>query len=479
MRWLWIIGVMASVGTAWSDPDTLDNVRARLLATPAAAGPDTRRQAVLASLDGFLEKPGSERSNEVAAYYRAMVDHALAEIAAEKVEEGVVIWKLYSSALVVKTPKTVFGIDLDEGPNSNSGNPDKVAGLSGITLHMTAKQRRRLAELVDVSFHTHRHHDHVNYQITKELVAAGKTVVVTEDIRTMWRDEPFASGLTVLTPLRGPKHRVGKLRVEVLRSRQWMARDHSVECPCNAYLVTTDNDVNVLFKGDINDGEEILPWLREIKARGDGVDLYVSAPFFWSGTDALPKIQRMFAPFIIPGHEYEFTHRKPGESGSGTGSYTSMWGRFRASIDRGKCAILSWGEKFQYAARLHREATAPLTWMEVSPEPAEVRVMPGETFTVRLNALAGGTTIRRRYLAFKSTPETRHLPGFDVRDWGAIRHDADGDGVFEVSTKDWKPGHYVLECTADDWPKGSTRVTDSIRVTVLPAEAQTKPAHRE
>ena len=467
MKWLWIIAVIVAGEPVWSAPRALDSVRTGLLATPATAAADDRRQALLVSLDGILEQPDSERSDEVAAYYRAMIDHALAEIAATKVDEGVVVWKLYSSALVVKTPKAVFGIDLDEGPNSNSGNPDKVAGLADIKLHMTAKQRTILAKLLDVSFHTHRHHDHVNYQITEALVAAGKMVVVPEDIRSMWRDEPFVSRLTVLTPGAGHKHRVGELGVEVLGSRQWMARDHSVECPCNAYLVTTDNGLNILFKGDINDGQEILPWLRKIEARGEGVDLYVSALFFAENKDAVTQIQRMFDPFIIPGHEYEFTHRKRGESGAGTGSYGSQWRGLRPSIDRGKCVVLSWGEKFQYVPRLHRKGTAPLAWIEVSPEPRDVEVVSGGTFTVRLNAKAGGVTIKRRYLAFKSTPEIRGLPGFNVRPWGAILHDADGDGVFEVSTEGWKLGRYVLECTADDWPEGRTRTTDTIGVTVV------------
>ena len=463
-RWLWTIAVVA-VGEPI--PRTLHDVRTGLLAKPVTATADDRRHSLLVSLDRILEQPDSERSDEVAAYYRGMVDHALAEIAAAKVDEGVLVWKLYSSAFVVKTPKAVFGIDLDEGPNSNSGNPDQVAGLAGIKLHMTAKQRRALAKLVDVSFHTHRHHDHVNYQITEALVKEGKAVVVPEDIRSMWRDEPFVRKLTVLKPGAGHKHRVGELDVEVLGSRQWMSRDHRVECPCNAYLVTTDNGINILSKGDINDGEEILPWLRQIKARGEGIDLYVSSLFFWSGKDAFPQIQRMFDPFLIPGHEYEFTHRKPGEPGSGTGSYASLWRRFSRSIDRGKCAVLSWGEKFSHLPRLHRQGTAPLAWIEVSPEPRDVKVVSGRAFTVRLSAKASGVTIKRRYLAFKSTQGIRSLPGLVVRPWGAILHDADGDGVFEVSTEGWKLGRYVLECTADDWPEGRTRTTDTIRVTVV------------
>ena len=466
MRWMWIIAVTAGIGTVHAAPVTLDEVRAGLLARPATTEEDPQRQALLASLDRLLQQPDSERSANVATYYRAMVDQALAEIASTEVAEGVVVWKLYSCALVVKTPKVVFGIDLDEGPNSGNGNPDKVAGLAGIKLHMTAAQRTALAKLVDVSLHTHRHHDHVNYQITEALVAAGKTVVVPEDIRAMWRDAPFVAGLTVLAPRLGHKHRVGELQVEVLGGRQWMARDHSSVCPCNAYLITTDNGVTVLFKGDINNGERVLPWLRQVKTRGEGLDLYVTALFFAETKDTLPQIRRLFDPFLIPGHEYEFTHRKRGEAGAGTGSYSSQWNGHKSSIKREKAVILSWGEKFQYLPRQHRQASAPLAWIELSPEPEDIKVARGETFTVRLNARAGGTAIKRWYLGFRKTAATQNLPGFEARPWGAILHDANSDGVFQVSTNGWKPGRYVLECTADDWPVGSIRAASRIQVTV-------------
>ncbi|MBT3286137.1 MAG: MBL fold metallo-hydrolase [Victivallales bacterium] len=466
MRWMWIIAVTVGIGTMYAAPVTLDEVRPALLARPATVGADPQRQALLASLDSFIKKPNSERSAEVATYYQGMIDHALAEIASTEVTEGVVVWKFYSCALVVKTPKAVFGIDLDEGPNSGNGNPDRVAGLAGIKFHMTAAQRATLAKLVDVSFHSHRHHDHVNYQITEALVAAGKTVVVPEDIRTMWRDAPFVAGLTVLPPQPGHKHRVGDLQVEVLGGRQWMARDHSSVCPCNAYLITTDNGVTVLFKGDINNGDQMLPWLRQVKTRGEGVDLYVTALFFAETKDTLTQIRRLFDPFLIPGHEYEFTHRKRGEAGAGTGSYSSQWNGHKSSIKRGKAVILSWGEKFQYLPRKHRQATSPLAWIELSPEPKDVKVARGGDFTVRLNATAGGTAIKRWYLAFKKTDTTQNLPGFAARPWGAILHDADGDGVFQVSTRGWKPGRYTLDCTADDWPVGSIRATGSIKLTV-------------
>ena len=469
------LALMTSTWPAWAQaptptgPQTLDEVRQALLATPATVDNHEQRCALLAALDTFLEQPDSERSDVVPAYYQAMIDHALDEIASDTVEEGVVICKLYSSAMVIKTPRTVFGIDLDEGPNSSSGGPDKVAGLDGITFHMTADQRTRLAELVDVSFHTHRHHDHVNYQITQELIKAGKTVVVPGDIRDMWAGEPFASSLTVLDAAGGEKHDIDDLTVEVLTSRQWMAADHTVQCPCNAYLVTTDNGINVFTKGDINDGSDILPWLGEVKARGEGIDLYVSSLGFWWGKDGFPQIQRLFDPLLVPGHEYEFTHRKPGESGSGTGSYGSYCKRFDAALRRGKAVILSWGERFHYLPDLHRAGKSPLVWMEIDPQPREVEVRVGESFRIAFNASADGVEIKRWYIAFSKTDEVRNLPGFDEREWGGIIHDPDKDGVFKVSTENWPPGAYVLTCTVDDWPDGATRTSETIEVTVLPA----------
>jgi len=450
--------------------ESLDDVAEALCATLPSVDNHDERAQILKALDGFLEQPNSERSPKVALYYQGMVDRALDEIETLEVTEGVAIWKLYSSSFVIKTPQITFAGDLDEGPNKDSGNPDRRSGLDGITFHMTPQQRARLAKLVDVSFHTHRHHDHVNYPITQELVKAGKTVIVPPDIRKMWENEPFADGLTTIGESPEMTRRFGPLQVQVLASRQWMAVDHTSACPCNAYLVTTDNGVSILFKGDINDGKDILPWLQGLKAREQTIDLYIGHVSFWWGDDALMPITRLFDPFIIPGHEYEFTHRKRGEPGSGTGSYTSRIARFRAPLGRGKGIVLSWGERFDYMPKLHRKAKSPLIWVELDPRPRAVRVCSGDEFTVDFQATASGTAITRWYLAFKSTDTLKNLPGFDDREWGGIIHDPDGDGVFRVSTTGWTPGAYRIDCTVDDWPGGNTRSTIPIAVTVLADE---------
>ena len=287
----------------------------------------------------------------------------------------------------------------------------------------------------------------------------------------MWRDEPFAQKLTVLDPSLGNSHRIEGLTVEVFAGAQWMAADHSLRCPCNAYLIETGNDVGVLFKGDINDGEDIGPWLHDLKARGKTIDLYVSSLLYWWGADAMPQMQRTFDPFLIPGHEYEFTHRKPGEAGSGTGSYASRCDRFRSDAARGKAVVLSWGEAFHYRPALHRKARAPLVWIDLSPEPGEVRLRAGESFAVDFRARAHGVKINRYYLAYSKTDAVRNLPGFEDRDWGGIIHDPDKDGAFTVSTKGWAPGTHVFDCVVDDWPGGSHRSKSRLSVTVVADDA--------
>jgi hypothetical protein len=312
----------------------LDHLREALLKTPATPVNIARRRSLLASLDACLEQPDSEYSDRVIKYYQAMIDHALDEIATEEVNEGVVVWKFYSSSMVIKTPKMVFGIDLI--------GPDYFGSATRAGLGMSPLQRTRLAKLVDISFHTHAHGDHIERPLTDEFLKAGKMVVVPEDIQKKWGDKNAAAKFTVLAPEAGRKHAVGSLKVEVLSS--WQLDSSGKQwCPCNAYLVTTDSGVNVLFKGDINYGTDLLAWLNQVKAGHGRVDLYVSSPLFWMGGGGIPEIEALFNPLIIPGHEFEFGHRPNGSPGPGTQSYTSNLNGFGK---RG--VILSWGEKFHY-----------------------------------------------------------------------------------------------------------------------------------
>lgn len=460
-------GLAASMAQAQDAGPSLSRVRERLLATPPTVGNEAERLPILQALDVHLEKPNSERADDVVEHYRLMVDRALDEVEHEPVEEGVRVWKLYSSSVIVKTPETVFGFDLDEGPYAGVGEPERVKPNGPLRMHFTEEQRRWIARLVDVSFHSHGHHDHIDYALTGAMVAAGTPVIVPGDIRRMWARAPFADDLIAVDGGRTATLGIGGLTVEVFSSQQWMAPDHSVSTPCNAYLVTTGNGVTVLAKGDINDGDDMALWLTDLKERGVEIDLYVGHLFFWWGGDALPRVIRMFDPFIVPGHEYEFVHRKPDEAGSGTGSYGSLSRRVAAQVSRQKGVVLSWGEGFSYVPAQHREGGEALVWIEIDPRPREIEVRAGDAFDVDLNATSERVTIRRWYLSFSKTEALRNLPGFDERDWGGILHDPDRDGKFSVSTEGWPVERHVLGCTVDDWPEGETRTSGTIEVTVL------------
>lgn len=312
------------------------------------------RIPILGQLDEALRAPFSWRNPAVVAYYQAMVDRALDEVERETVREGIVLWKLYSSSFLVKTPKTVFGIDLDQGPNQRS--LDKTPAQEGVALAMTQGQKERLGELVEYSFHTHFHHDHIDYELVRELLKRGKTVIVTEENARAMRGKPFyeKAKRNVRTPPQTDRTpvRLGPLAVYVCRDCQYMREDRSAKAECNAYIIVTDDGCTIMSKGDLNCGDRFVPWLKAWKDQGHTLDIYASS--FWSmiGPRIQPQVVAMLDPLLVPAHEYEFTHH-PGLQWAGA-SYAGSSASLRQSASRGKAVVLSWGERFVFCRPGHR-----------------------------------------------------------------------------------------------------------------------------
>lgn len=313
---------------------------------PPAAGVNPERQKALRALDKWLAAADSETDPAVVAYYQRAVDHVLDQLEDEPVAAGVRVFQLYSSSAVVQTPETVFAFDLDQGPNRSLSKPPEE---EGVPLRMTDAQVSRLAELVEVSFHTHEHNDHVDYELVRALAAAGKTVVVTESNRERWTDQPWSGKLTVLEQTLEKPHTLGPLKVDVLHDFQWDDKAHTSGTPCNAYLVTTRDGVGVLTKGDINSGTDLYAWLEKMTARGRRVDLVLGTPLFWRGPDLTREIDALLEPVWCVGHVWEFTHRKSGERGGATGTYAMNVFSLRRQVRAGAALVLSWGEHFDFA----------------------------------------------------------------------------------------------------------------------------------
>lgn len=248
-----------------------NDIRARLTAHPPALPVTQKRIEAVGALDEWIMRPGSEDDPEIITYYQDAVAHMLKVLEQERVSKGLRVFQLYSSSLVFQTPDMVFAIDLDQGPNRDlTMTPEE----EGVAFRMTDRQVARLAALVDVSFHTHRHEDHIDYELTKALLDAGKSVVVTADTVEMWKDQPWVEQLVVLDQTIDEPHQIGSLVVDVLKDHQWGNREHTAGTPCNAWLITASDGIGVLAKGDINCGLRLLGWPQMLKERGRSVNLF-------------------------------------------------------------------------------------------------------------------------------------------------------------------------------------------------------------
>jgi L-ascorbate metabolism protein UlaG (beta-lactamase superfamily) len=319
-----------------------------ILANPPALKHTEARHKALEALDERLAQADSERAHDVIAYYQRAVNQTLDLLESEHPAAGLRLFQLYSSSVIVQNPETVFAIDLVSGLEEAASDLDREEGSK---LRMTSNQIARFARLIDISFHTHEHLDHIDAEITKALCEAGKTVVVTESNRKYWQDEPWANDLVVLQQTVAEPHSLGALSVDVLHDFQWDTEDHSSGTPCNAYLITTPGGMSVLTKGDINCGLRLYGWLEIMAANGRHVDLVTGSSIFWRGVNTAREIDALFSPVWAIGHVWEFTHRSAGKPGGATGTYTTNLMLTRHNFLKGTPIVLSWGEYLDLGPR--------------------------------------------------------------------------------------------------------------------------------
>ena len=193
-----LVGVCVCGARASETPPTmtLDEIGKALDREPASLSVDSfdRRARILEQLDQHLSVADSELSREVITYYRQRIDWALDQIESTEVTDSLILWKLYSSSVVIKTPGAIVGVDLCEGPN------DDMYGRQQVPFCLTEAQRERLAALIGYSFHTHHHYDHLSHALVRDMAARGTPVFVTSQHRELWQDEPFAPLLHELEP---------------------------------------------------------------------------------------------------------------------------------------------------------------------------------------------------------------------------------------------------------------------------------------
>ncbi len=342
MRALVIAALAAATlaGTATAAVD-LDAIWQGILDNPPSLKHTESRDSALKALDQRLMEPDSERAEDVIAYYQRAINRILDTLETSPVKKGIRLFQLYSSSVILQTPETVFAIDLDQGPNRSL---TQTAAEEGVAFALTPEQITRLVRAIDISFHTHEHYDHVDFELTRALCDAGKTVVATQSNKDRWKDEPWAEKLVVLDQTLAKPHTVGTLQVDVLHDHQWDNEEHTSGTPCNAYLITTPGGKSVLSKGDINCGLRLYGWLTIMVNNGYHADLVTGSPIYWRGVNTARDIDALLSPVWAIGHVWEFTHRSRGKPGGATGTYTANLLMNKHLFQTGNPIVLSWGE---------------------------------------------------------------------------------------------------------------------------------------
>lgn len=309
-----------------------------LTKSPPSIPMTTARKAALNSLDSWLSRPLSNYDDTVIAYYRSVVDRAIEKIKTEKIKSGVRIFQLYSSSILVQTPETVFAFDLDQGPNRDSDSKHQNQ------FNLTNEQIKQLASLIDISFHTHEHDDHIDLQLTEALLNAGKTVVTTQSNKILFGEKPWVNQLKVIDQTLENPIQIGPLKVDVLRDHQWDNSLHNHGTPCNAFNVTTPDGVSVMTKGDINCGLRLYGWLCLLKQRGRNIDVFTGSSIYWRGVDVTSEIDNLFSPLWLPGHAWEFGHRRDDQAKGNCAGFLQSWQIVHRSTESEKVQVLTWGD---------------------------------------------------------------------------------------------------------------------------------------
>ncbi|WP_276739651.1 hypothetical protein [Victivallis vadensis] len=302
----------------------LEGARRQLDRVPPSPENWNARLPLLERLDALFSEPELENDPVLNRFYHEQCRRVIAEVRTWR-GPGVRLWKLYSSAILVKDETgLVTGFDLNEGCTPACERRTRLRLSPGLV--------EEFAELVGRMFYTHGHLDHLGLAVADALLMRGKPVIAPGDAVRRW----LLDGAV-------PAEEFQAEGVRCYRGAQRMADKEDV--PNSAYAVTFQPGVTLLVRGDIYHWEELKPIYDRIESQGVKIDMMATSPFYQSGPDPVQETYRRFGCGFIPIHEWEFGHRLPvGRGGRATQTYADLYESFRIPGEAGKCAVLAWGE---------------------------------------------------------------------------------------------------------------------------------------
>ena len=323
----------------WGDKDGMLNEQARLSLQMAsdvlkkyqpAVDESPEREMALLLIDNVLHDEKANLRPAVQDFFIERYENTIREIHDLKVENGVVIWKLYNHSFVVKTPSVTIGFDIQRS----------FEGKDGYILKK--KVVRELIDQVDILFVTHRHADHSDEWVAETFIEQNKPVITPPD---MWPDSKVYK--FVLHPER---------KIDFVQEINLPAKGIKIKAviypghqgkniPDNVYLVFTPEGVTLAHTGDQSNQED-FSWIDKV---GDKFKVDVLMVNAWTVSPDL-RLPKGFRPkLIIPGHENELghtvDHREP------YWLNPVRFGNFRTL----PWVELFWGEKYSYHPATERK----------------------------------------------------------------------------------------------------------------------------
>jgi hypothetical protein len=255
--------------------DTLEASLHGLETHPSNGSNWARRRKLLEAID----VPINARKNDawrraVGSVFRRQMDKAITEISTARITGGVRIWRMYNMGFVVKSAEATVGFDIH--PGWVFDNP------------MDEAQQKRLAGALDAAFVSHWHADHCSRPLLKQMLAAGKKIVLLDSVAKEFTGENvFRIPGKAALPLR-----VAGVSVYGYTGRQFPTARN------NVYIVRMGG-LTVMHQGD----NDKTPLYREI-ATEHKVDVLLGN--CWAKLTTC--IEGVSPRLTITGHENEIKH---------------------------------------------------------------------------------------------------------------------------------------------------------------------------
>ena len=297
-------------------------VAAEIAKNPPHFGVDTKREAALYQLDALFSEADSETMPAVGRYYRHRFDATLAEVSAYRGKTPR-LWKVYSSGFIIRDGKRIIGLDINNGCTPPTGRT---------TIKLKRSQVKALANLLTEYYVTHSHEDHISVELCDDLAKQGKLIVMPAECIRRWMVKNGTPAENFAT----------------FGCRTFMKWQGTAEkgLDCAMYLFALSNGKTVFSRGDIfhKEGfEECMEQIRNWQAHIDYA--LVSHYSTGGGTPPLETLDKEHKCRFVPSHEWEFSHRRFGLTGSGnTQSYAILFHEFAKPYQAGRAQCLSWGE---------------------------------------------------------------------------------------------------------------------------------------